>query len=310
MMTHHPRLSGVYAAAITPLNIDFSVALEDIPGLLNFLAKRGCHGALLFGTTGEGPSFSPAERLDVLRVGRTIRQVHPDFRLLVGTGTPSLQETIELTRACFDLGADGVVTLPPYYYRDVTDDGLFAWFSQVIRKAVPPGGALLGYHFPQISGVPLSVDLLARLKDTFRERFAGIKDSSGDSEYSSLLGQRFGKDLMVLTGNDKLFSHALDHSASGCITALANLRSPDLRLVWDAHNSGDLNSRSNAQDRLVRARTVLEKYSPLPPTLKALVYHKYHLRHWAVRPPLLPLSAEEEAQVVREVNAAGDAFLS
>jgi 4-hydroxy-tetrahydrodipicolinate synthase len=289
-MTGHPNLSGVYAAALTPLNLDLSIALDDFPILLNFLAKRGCHGALLFGTTGEGPSFSPAERLDALRSARAGRP-NPDFRLLLGTGTPSLQETIELTRAAFDLGADGVVVLPPYYFRKVTDEGLYAWFSQVIRKAVPPGGALLGYHFPNVSGVGLSLDLLARLKDDFSERFAG------------------GKDLMVLTGNDRLFSTALENQASGCITALANVRSPDLRLVWDAQARGDSEEQAQAQDRLTRARQLLDRYQPAAPTLKALVYHKHHLRRWMVRPPLLPLAEEEEKQLIRDISAAGDAFI-
>jgi 4-hydroxy-tetrahydrodipicolinate synthase len=307
-MSPHPKLSGIYAAALTPVNLDFSAAIDDMPVLLNFLAKRGCHGALLFGTTGEGPSFSPTERLEVLRAARAVRQNYPDFRLLVGTGTPSMQETIELTRSAFDLGADGVVVLPPYYFRKVKDEGLFAWYSQVIRKSVPPGGALLGYHFPAVSGVPLSIDLLARLKDSFKERFAGIKDSSGDAEHCRALGDRFGKDLLVFTGNDRLLSIALENRAAGCITALANLRSTDARLVWDAFQQADEDVQRKAQDRLERARLVLEDYQPAPATLKALIYHKHHFRRWAVRPPLLPLTMDEEKQLLHDIAVAEDAF--
>jgi 4-hydroxy-tetrahydrodipicolinate synthase len=111
---------------------------------------------------------------------------------------------------------------------------LFAWFSQVIRRAVPTDGALLGYHIPSLSGVPLSLDLLANLKDAFPRQFAGLKDSSVDAEHARALGQRFGTDLLVFSGTDSLFSLALEQGAAGCITALANLRSPDLRKVWDA----------------------------------------------------------------------------
>jgi 4-hydroxy-tetrahydrodipicolinate synthase len=128
-----------------------------------FFGKRLSRCAA-FGTTGEGPSFSPTERLEALRSALLVRQKHPQFRLLFGTGTPSLEETASLTRAAFDLGVDGVVVLPPYYFRKVSDDGLMAWFSQVIETAVPAGGALLGYHFPNMSGVPLSLDLPGRLK--------------------------------------------------------------------------------------------------------------------------------------------------
>lgn len=300
------HLCGVFAAAVTPLNMDYSIAVDDFPILLSFLARRGCHGVLLFGTTGEGPSFSPAERLTVLRAARSVRQIHPEFRLLFGTGTPSLQETVDLTRDAFELGADGVVVLPPYYYRNVSEDGLYTWFSQVIRRAVPPGGSLLGYHFPKISGVPLTLNLLERLKSDFPERFAGIKDSSGDPEHARLLGQRFGKDLLVLTGNDSLFSTALENHACGCITALANLNSPDLRAVWDAWQSGDRTGGAAAQARLNRARATLENYQPFAPSIKAVINHKHRFRRWAVRPPLLPLSLDAEKQLMREITAAGE----
>jgi len=96
--------NGIFAAAITPLRSDFSPDLSVLPLYLDFLAQRGCHGALLLGTTGEGPSFSPEQRRDVFRAALKVRQEHPEFRLLAGTGTPSLDETSALTRSAFDLG--------------------------------------------------------------------------------------------------------------------------------------------------------------------------------------------------------------
>jgi hypothetical protein len=150
---------------------DFSLALEDVPLLLDFLARRGCHGALLLGTTGEGPSLSAQERLALLHAALPVRQSWPDFRLLAGTGTPSLEETVALTRQAFDLGLDGVVVLPPYYYRKVSDEGLLAWYGQVLRRGAPQDGAVFGYHIPGVTGVPLSLDLLAQLKDSFPGQF-------------------------------------------------------------------------------------------------------------------------------------------
>src|SRR5512147_2610790 len=193
----HP-LAGVYAAAVTPLDPDSDIDQAGLVSLLSFLAQRGCHGALLLGTTGEGPSFSPQEREVIFRAALQVRQAFPGFRLLAGTGTPSLEETVLLTSAAFDLGFNGVVVLPPYYFRNVSDDGLFAWFSQVLSRAVPEEGYLLGYHIPPVSGVPLSLDLLARLKDAFPDRFAGIKDSSADPDHALRLGERFGHSLLVL----------------------------------------------------------------------------------------------------------------
>ncbi|MCK4901590.1 MAG: dihydrodipicolinate synthase family protein, partial [Anaerolineales bacterium] len=108
-MQNQHFLSGVYAAAVTPLREDATLDISALPTLLEFLANRGCHGVLLLGTTGEGPSFAPNERIALLRAALEVRQTIPDFRLLAGTGTPSLEETIALTRASFDLGYDGVV---------------------------------------------------------------------------------------------------------------------------------------------------------------------------------------------------------
>jgi len=283
-------ITGVYAAAVTPLQPDYSPDLKALPGLLDFLAERGCHGVLLFGTTGEGPSFSPAERLEVLRACARYRQSRPELRLLAGTGTPSLDETISLTRAAFDLGIDGVVVLPPYYYRKVSDEGLFDWYSALLKQAVPQGKILLGYHIPPVTGIGLSLDLLENLRQSFPDRFAGIKDSSADPEHAVRLGQRFGKDLLVLNGTDRLFSLALQQSAAGCITALANLCSPDLRRVWDSYQLG--RSDPEAQKRLDTARTVSEFYPPAPALIKALLARQFGLPRWTVRPPLLPLPEE------------------
>jgi 4-hydroxy-tetrahydrodipicolinate synthase len=294
-MTQHP-LAGVYAAALTPLTPASIPDLEAVAPYLAFLAARGCHGALIFGTTGEGPSFSPAERGAVWQTAVRVRAQFPDFRLLAGTGTPSLTETIELTRAAFDLGYNGVVVLPPYYFRKATDEGLFNWFEQVIKKAVPADGYLLGYHFPGVAGIGFSLELLARLKNAFPVQFAGIKDSSHDPDLARALGARFGSDLAVFNGTDSEFTLALENHAAGCITAPANLISPDLRAVYDAFISGK--DTSAAQARVTEQRHILEKYPPFPPTLKALVHRLHGQPRWPVRPPLEDLSADDEAAIL------------
>jgi 4-hydroxy-tetrahydrodipicolinate synthase len=284
--TRHPR--GVFAAAVTPLNPDLSLDFNAIPKLFSFLSQRGCHGALLFGTTGEGPSFAANDRIAWMRQVSLARQEMPGFNLLAGTGTPNMEETIALTHAAFDLGLDGVVVLPPYYYKKIDDEGLFLWFSQVIQKAVPSDGSFFGYHIPAVSGISLSHDLLARLKDGFPEQFAGIKDSTGDPENARLLGERFGKDLVVFTGNDRLLSLALQNQASGCITALANISSPILRHVWDAFQQGQADTK--AQALLDAYRNVMDQYPPAPAFLKSMLSQKFGFSLWNVRPPLLSLS--------------------
>ena len=304
MTSTHP-LAGVYAAAVTPLREihGSTLDLESVPVLLNFLASRGCHGAVLFGTTGEGPSFSPSEREALMRAASAYRDELPGFRLIAGIGTPSLSETIELTKLAFDLGYDAALALPPYYFRNATDTGLFNWFSELINKAVPSDKYLLGYHFPRVAGIGFSIELLARLKDAFPTQFAGIKDSSHDAELARNLGEKFGYDMVALTGTDSYVQLAMQNKAAGCITAPANILSPDLRTVWDLMREGKDTSR--AQARVTQQREILDKYPPFPPALKAMLHRLYGLPRWSVKPPLedmTDLMAEQLAEELAKIN--------
>lgn len=288
MTKRTPR--GVFTAALTPLKPDGTLDLDQILPYLDFLANRGCHGALLFGTTGEGPSFSPEERVELVKVAVEINRSRPDFLLMLGTGTPSLDETINLTRAAFDLGLPGVVVLPPYFNRKVSDDGLYAWFSQVIQKAVPEDGFMLGYNIPQMTGVPFSLDLLDRLKSAFPERFIGIKNSWTEAEYARSLGDRFGADLVVLTGYDPLFQLTLSKHGVGCITASASVASPVLRRLWDAFQAGQ--DPTPVQAELNHIRSVMDTCPPAPPLVKGLLARWHGFPLWNVCPPLLSTDSE------------------
>ncbi len=294
--THN--LTGVFAAAVTPLNHDLSPDFDGLANLIHFLSQRGCHGILLMGTTGEGPSFSIKERLLVYRAAAEVRRSIPDLQLLAGTGTPSLEDTISLTKASFDLGYDGVVVLPPYFFRKTTDEGLLAWFSQVLERAVPTDGVLLGYHIPPVSGVNLSLELLSRLKDAYPGQFIGIKDSSGDPEWARKLGSYFGSDLTVLNGNDRLFSLALQSKASGCITALANILSPLHRIVWDNFQAG-INDETT-QAKLSRLRDICDHYPPMPPLIKLILSRLHGFPTSRVKPPLLDFDPDRVGLILSE----------
>jgi 4-hydroxy-tetrahydrodipicolinate synthase len=305
MISQHP-LAGVYAAAVTPLRPgSFSgdlnespLDLESLPALARFLASRGCHGMVLFGTTGEGPSFSPREREALMRVACAARAEMSGFRLIAGTGTPSLSETIELTRLAFDLGYEAALVVPPYYFRNATDDGLFNWFSELIRRAVPGDKYILGYHFPRVAGIGFSIELLERLKHAFPVQFAGIKDSSHDADLARVLGEKFGPDLVVLTGTDTYLQMAMQNQAAGCITAPANILSPGLREVWEGMQAGQ--DVSEAQERVDHQRHILEKYPPFPAALKALLHRLHGFPRWPVRSPLVDMAPEEENRLVDE----------
>lgn len=299
MTTAHP-LAGVYAAVVTPLKSDLTLDFESIPALLKFFASRGCHGIVLFGTTGEGPSFSPGERQAWMSAVSECRDLVPGFRLLAGTGTPSLSESIELTKLSFDLGFDGALVVPPYYFRKATDEGLFRWFSELIHKAVPADGYILGYHFPNVAGIGFSIELLSQLKDAFPTQFAGIKDSSHDPDLARKLGDTFGSDLAVFSGTDSYLQLALQNHAAGCITAPANVLSPGLRAIWDLMNEGK--DAGQVQQDVKRQREIIDKYPPFPPTLKTLLHRLHGFPRWSVKPPLLDLAPELEEQVVAELQ--------
>lgn len=286
-------ISGVFAAAVTPLKATGAPDLDSFPGFLEFLANRGCHGALLLGTTGEGPSFSFDERVAIWRASAAGRP--KDFILMAGTGTPSLAETIALNQTAFDLGYDAVVVLPPYFFRNASEDGLFTWFSQVIEQSVPEGRWLLGYNIPAVSGVPLSVSLLLRLNAAFPSRFGGLKDSTGDFESSkSYVAALPGKSVLV--GNDKLMAPGLAEGAAGCITALANTRSLELRSIYDAHARGEMTSEMQAA--LDPIRSAMDAMPSAPAYLKALLHAQHEFPLWPVRAPLQDFSSRQTQQAL------------
>ncbi len=240
--------------------------------------------------------------MSIFKAAVEARKDVPELRLMAGTGTPSLEDTISLTRSAFELGFEAAVILPPYYYRKAGDEGLFQWFSQVIDHAVPSDGTVLAYHIPPVTNVNLSMDLLAHLKDTYPDQFLGIKDSSGDPDWAKAIGKRFGSEMLVLNGNDRLFSLAMQSGAAGCITAMANLLSPLHRQIWDSFQNG--NQDEITQDKLSSAREVLDRYPPFPPLIKMLLSRLHGFPIWPVKPPLLEFDTSQVDIVLSEYLAS------
>ena len=293
-----PRdLRGVHAAAVTPLQPDLSPDLAALPALLDFLAQRGCHGALLLGTTGEGTSFSVDEHLAIIGAGVRYRDTaRPDFRILAGTGATSLSDAIAITRGAFDLGVDGAVTLPAFYYKGVTAAGLVAYYEALLKAAVPADGRLLPYHIPQMSGVGLPAETLQTLRARYPQQFYGMKDSQDDLPHTlSILEQVPG--FGVFAGSDAIMAAALAGGGAGAITALANVTSPLNRAVWDAHQAGQTDAVAAAQAKLVKARQIAKGLST-PAIQKAALAELFNFPRWPLRPPLLPLEPEKEQAAV------------
>lgn len=286
---------GVFSAAATPLNTDLTPDHGALAAHCRQLLDDGCHGIAMLGSTGEANSFSLAERQAMLEA--VVRAGIAPEALLPGTGLCALPETIALTRHALSLGVTKVVMLPPFYYKGVSDQGLFDAYSQVIDGVADDRLRIVLYHIPPISQVPLSHDLIARLCDRYPDTIAGVKDSGGQLDHMVSLARNFPQ-LSILAGADPLLLPLLQQGGSGCITATSNLAARQLRIVFDRHDDPAATvAVQAAQDRIVALREASNSFAQIP-TIKAMVGRRYNAPGWRrTRPPLVALSEEQAGQL-------------
>ncbi|MGC8478005.1 MAG: dihydrodipicolinate synthase family protein [Acetobacteraceae bacterium] len=291
---------GVNAAVLTAMNADLSVSLERMVAHCRWLQANGCNNLAILGTTGEANSLGISERIAVME-GLVARGIAP-ARLLPGTGTTALTDTVLLTRRAAELGCRGALLLPPFYYKNPSDDGLFAYFSEVIQRT---GGdiKIYLYHFPQQAVVGFSVALVGRLLAAFPGVVKGIKDSSGDYANSKAYADHFAADgFEVYAGDDSLLRPMLQAGGAGCITAAANVNCAIGARVYAHWNAPEGEA---AQQTLTATRKAVTSV-PLIPGLKALVARLTGDAGWtAIRPPHRPLSREQQASLFAAFDACG-----
>lgn len=281
--------NGVYAAVVTPYDATGeNPSAEQLAACLQQLADRGCHGALLAGTTGEGPSLSVAQRRSLFQAAA---EANSGLTLLAGTGAASLDDTVTLTRAAFDAGCDAAVIIPPFFFRGAGDDGLFDFFASVMRRAVPAAGTVLLYHNPVAAAVGVSFELIHRLRDAFPEQVAGIKDSSQVWEHTHALLETF-PGFQIFVGDDRLLAQNLAAGGAGSITLMANAFGDLNRAVFDAHTAGE--PTAAAQQRLTATHAQLDGL-PRIPAIKYILRAGGIIENDAVKPPLRALTEPEEA---------------
>lgn len=291
-MSNH-KITGVYSAATTPLNTDGSPDLGLFTEHCQRLIEEGCHGVALLGTTGEANSFSSAERRMILEAA--LKAGVPADKLLPGTGVVAIPETVELTNHALSLGVTKVVMLPPFYYKGVSDEGLFTAYAQILEKIGDARLQVILYHIPQVSGVPLSIPLISRLIETFPDTVVGIKESAGDfNNMQAIIAACPG--FSVLCGADPLLLPLLKAGGAGCITATSNLVANSLRTVYDhVHDEAKSAEVESAQARINAFRTLSNSYVQIP-TIKAMVGIKTGNAEWRrTRAPLAPLNDAEYA---------------
>lgn len=293
------RFSGVLVPALTPFQPSLEPDGERFVAFCRWLLAEGADGLAVFGTTSEANSLGIEERRALLE--RLVAAGLPAARLMPGTGVPSLADTATLTRHAVAAGCGGVLVLPPFYYKGVSDDGLFAFYAGVIERVGDRRLRLYLYHIPQVTGVPLSRALVERLAAAYPETVVGIKDSSGDWDNTKAILEACPQ-LAVFPSSESRLLEGLALGAAGCISASANVNVRMIRALIDGW-PGPVAEALHGEVSGVRA--VLER-RPLIAALKGILATATGEPGWAVtRPPLTAMPREAVAALVDELRAAG-----
>jgi 4-hydroxy-tetrahydrodipicolinate synthase len=264
-----------------------------------WLLDQGAGGLSVFGTTSEANSMSGSERMALL--DRLIEAGIPAEKLMPGTGACSTTEAASLVRHAVGHGCGGVLMLPPFYYKGVSDDGIFAFVSSVIERVGSSALRIYLYHIPPVAQVGYSLDLVGRFITAYPETVVGLKDSSGDWSNTAALLDRY-PGFAVFPGSEVFLLDALRKGGAGCITASGNVNVPGIRRIYE-------NWRGPQADALQAEATTLRKALqayPMVPALKRIVAHFHNDPDWAaVRPPMLPLDQPQSQALIADLAKLG-----
>lgn len=298
-MTVPTRFSGVLAPVATPFNRDLTPNAGLLVDHCRWLLSKKT-GLAVFGTNSEGNSLSVDEKIDLL--DRLVDAGIDAGRLMPGTGCCALTDTVRLTKHAVKLGCGGVLMLPPFYYKNVSDDGLFACFAEVIERIASARLRIYLYHIPPVAQVGVSVNLVERLVRRFPETVVGIKDSSGDWNNTRALIDRQMDDFRVFAGSETFLLQTLRAGGAGCISATANLHAIAIHELYASWQSA---AAETLQQGLNDFRQLVQRY-PMIPALKAVIARFSREAAWAVvRPPLVELGDESRRQLIAALEKRG-----
>jgi len=291
MAVSPPR--GVIAAIATAVDPNGAIDAARSLALARYLLANGCDGLNVLGTTGEATSFSVAERTALMSAYGAAGL--PLSRCVVGTGAAAVADAVALTRHAAELGFGGALLLPPFYYKDLADDGLFAYVERILTAISATPIPIYLYHFPALSGVPWPLKLIAQLIEAFGAAIRGLKDSSGNMTYAQAAAA-LAPGFDVFPASEATLLAARDGPFAGCISATANLNSD---LCARAYHGGDA-------DALAQAVAIRELVSgrPTVATVKALLAHCHGDPAWAqMMPPLSALNETEQSALAAQYDA-------
>jgi len=294
------RIAGVLAPVVTPFKADYSVDAARFVRQCRWLI--GNHVSLaVFGTNSEANSLAVNERMDLLE--RLVESGVDPARIMPGTGCCSLVDSVRLTAHAVKLGCAGTLMLPPFYYKGVSDEGLFRNYAQIVERVGDPRLRIYLYHIPQVSQVPISLALIERLLGAYPHNIAGVKDSSGDwSNTLSMLTRFAARGFDVFAGSENFLLANLRHGGKGCISATANVNPAAIHKLYAEWRNADADAQQASLDAI---RAIFQKY-PMIPALKQAVAHWGGDADWAtVRPPLVELTAEQAAALIGDLEGRG-----
>jgi 4-hydroxy-tetrahydrodipicolinate synthase len=297
MNGHPPHLiQGLWCATLTPVGNDGRIDHARFAEHVRWLFTQGVQGIAPFGTTGEGQSFSLDERR--AGVDALLAAGIAGSRIVSGTGCASLPETIALSKHAVQAGCKACLVLPPFFWKDPSDDGLFAWYAQLIEGVADPRLRVMLYHLPQVSSVPLSVDLVARLAAAFPGVVAGIKDSEGNWDNTAALLER-APQITVVIGHEPHLPKLMRAGGAGTICGVANVFPKLVAALLGASAS------ASDDERIVKFIDIAFR-QPFLAGFKSMVADRTGDTTWRnVRAPLVGLTEAQRETLRRALRDAG-----
>ncbi len=293
------RLSGVLSPVVTPFKDDLSPDPERLVQHCRWLLSQNV-GLAVFGTTSEAKSLSVEEKISLL--DQLVDAGIESSCLLSGTGHCALTDTVKLTAHAVSLGCAGVLMLPPFYYKGVSDDGLYRSFAEVIERVGSNDLRIYLYHIPPIAHVGIPPHLAERLVTQYPEIVVGIKDSSGAWDNTDALLQLGLDDFRVFAGSETFLLQNMRGGGAGCISATANINPARIHGLYENWQS---EKAETMQAELDAIRSTVEKY-PMIPALKSVIGSLSGEAQWeTVRPPLLALADDQKSELLDALHELG-----
>ena len=291
--------AGVLVPVLTPFTQSGAPDAGRFIAFCRWLLSEGADGLAIFGTTSEANSMAAGERMELL--DRLIAAGIPAAKLMPGAGACSMTEAATLIRHAVGHGVGGVLLLPPFYYKGMNDDGLFAFFAGVIDRVGSSALRIFLYHIPPQTVLGLSLALVGRLIKAYPQTVIGLKDSSGDWNNTVALLDAF-PDFAVFPGSEVFLLDGLRKGGVGCITATGNVNVPGIRKVYENWRTPQADA---LQAEITNVRKTIQAY-PMVPALKRIVAHFHHDPEWAaVRPPMVPLTEAQSAALIGDLARIG-----